>query len=304
MKRKYAGKILVTLLALSFVLVLGGIANAARTIHGCPEKYYDPEKGCQINVIVYKMGTEFYTAEVMVQAAANDLYSSAIGIINDDPAIELLKKDDKKLQVVARKGKLLAKIELNKFDSGNTELIVKADAGKKVAADKELALRIVKRLCDTLGIRYEVVINSCPEKYYDLERGCQINVIAYKKGPKFHTATVLVQAAANDIYNTAIGIVNDDPDVELLDKDDKKLKAEARKGNLLAQIEVKNLDKGNAELIVRADAGKKGTADRELTLRVVKRLCYKLGVKYEVLINGCPEMYYSSERGCQITARK
>ena len=109
-----------------------------------------------IAIIAYKKGTKFNTAKVQVQAAANDLYSTAIGVINDDPDLELLKKDDKKLTAEAKKGKLLGKIEVKKLDSGNTELIVKADAGKK-EADKELALGIVKRICETLGVKYEVV---------------------------------------------------------------------------------------------------------------------------------------------------
>jgi hypothetical protein len=106
--------------------------------------------------IAYKKGTKFNKATVQVQAAANDVYSTAIGVINDDPAIELLKKDDEKLKAEARKGKLLAKIEVKKLDNGNTKLIVKADAGKDKKADKELALRIVKRICDTLGVKYVV----------------------------------------------------------------------------------------------------------------------------------------------------
>ena len=109
-----------------------------------------------VAVIAYKKGTKFNTAKVQVQAAADELYSAALGIIYDDPAIELRKKDDKKMKVEGRKGKLLAKIEVKALDSGTAELIVKADAGKK-KADKELALHIVERICDILGVKYEVV---------------------------------------------------------------------------------------------------------------------------------------------------
>lgn len=70
--------------------------------------------------------------------------------------------------------------------------------------------------------------------------------------------------------------------MELLEKDDKALKAEAKKGNQLAKVEVKQLDNGNSELIVKADAGKDKEADKELALRIVKNICETLGVKYEV----------------------
>ena len=42
--------------------------------------------------------------------------------------------------------------------NGNkTQLVVTADASKKKEEDKELALRIVKDICDELGVKYKVV---------------------------------------------------------------------------------------------------------------------------------------------------
>jgi hypothetical protein len=107
-------------------------------------------------VIAYKKGTKFNTAQVEVQAAAHDVYTTALGIIYDDAAIELKKKDDKMLKVEGKKGKLVAKIEVKQLDSGKSELIVKADAGKK-EADKELALHIVERICGVMDVQYKVV---------------------------------------------------------------------------------------------------------------------------------------------------
>jgi len=107
-------------------------------------------------VIAYKKGTKFNTAKVEVQAAANDVYTTALGIIYDDAAIELKKKDDKNLKVEGTKGELQAKIEVKQLDSGKSELTVKADAGKK-EADKELALHIVERICGVMDVQYKVV---------------------------------------------------------------------------------------------------------------------------------------------------
>jgi hypothetical protein len=109
-----------------------------------------------VAVIAYKKGTKFHSAKVQVPMAAVDVYSTALGIIYDDPAIELRKKDDKNLKVEGRKGKLKAKIEVKQINGGKSELIVKADAGKK-KADKELALHIVERICDVMDVKYEVV---------------------------------------------------------------------------------------------------------------------------------------------------
>ena len=107
-------------------------------------------------VIAYKKGTKFNTAKVEVHAAANDVYTTALGIVYDDAAIELKKKDDKMMKVEGKKGKLVAKIEVKQIDSGKAELVVKADAGKK-EADKELALHIVERICGVMDVQYKIV---------------------------------------------------------------------------------------------------------------------------------------------------
>jgi len=108
-----------------------------------------------VAIIAYKKGTQYHSATVQVQAAANEVYSTALAIIYDDPAIELRKKDDKKLKLEGRKGKLKAKIEVKELETGGSELTVKADAGKKTA-DKELALHIVERICGVMDIQYQV----------------------------------------------------------------------------------------------------------------------------------------------------
>ncbi|UCD35908.1 MAG: hypothetical protein JSU90_03495 [Nitrospiraceae bacterium] len=106
-------------------------------------------------IIAYKKGTQFHSATVQIPATASDVYSTALGIIYDDPAIELKKKDDRKLKLEGTKGKLKAKIEVKPIDNENAELIVKADAGKKTA-DKELALHIVERICGVMDVQYQV----------------------------------------------------------------------------------------------------------------------------------------------------
>jgi len=109
-----------------------------------------------VAVVAYKKGTKFHSAEVQVQAPAEEVYSTALGIVYDDPAIELRKKDDKNMKVEGRRGKLTAKIEVKQLDGGKTDLKINADAGKK-EADKELALYIAERICEVLGVEYEVV---------------------------------------------------------------------------------------------------------------------------------------------------
>ena len=109
-----------------------------------------------IPVVVYKQATKFHTATVEVNAKANDVYRTALLIIEEDPELKLLKKDDEKFVAEAEKGELNATIMATQLDDKKTQLIVTADAGKK-ETDKELALQIITNICDKLGIKYTVV---------------------------------------------------------------------------------------------------------------------------------------------------
>jgi hypothetical protein len=107
-------------------------------------------------------------------------------------------------------------------------------------------------------------------------------IVAYKKGTKFNTATVEVKTSADEIYSAALGIIYDDPDIELRKKNDRELKLEARRVNQEAKIEVKQISDGKAELIVKANAGKKAD-DIALALHIVERICGVLDVEYQVV---------------------
>lgn len=109
-----------------------------------------------------------------------------------------------------------------------------------------------------------------------------IPIVVYKKTTKFHTATVEVNAKANDVYRTALLIIEEDPELKLLKKDDEKFVAEAEKGELNATIMATQLDDKKTQLIVTADAGKKET-DKALALQIITNICDKLGIKYTVV---------------------
>jgi len=117
--------------------------------------------GCvaAIPVIIYKKSKEFHTATVQVNAAPADVYNTAVKLIKDKPDIEIEKQNDEDMKVEINKGEQRGKIMVEAADGGKTELTVKADAGKEAeeGADKSLALRIVKAICDELGVQYTVV---------------------------------------------------------------------------------------------------------------------------------------------------
>ena len=108
-----------------------------------------------IPIIIYAKSTKHHTATVQIDAKAKDVYDTALGLVEADPEIKLLKKDDEKLFVEVEKGKLHASIKATSVKEKQTQLIVTADAGEK-EEDKELALRVVTRICDKLGVKYTV----------------------------------------------------------------------------------------------------------------------------------------------------
>lgn len=106
--------------------------------------------------------------------------------------------------------------------------------------------------------------------------------VRYYKSSKFQTATVQVNAKAEDVYRTALRLIDEDPQIKLLKKDDKKFMVEAEKGELQGSIKTTSISEKQSQLVVTADAGEK-EEDKKLALRIVTRICDKLGVKYTVV---------------------
>jgi hypothetical protein len=106
--------------------------------------------------VIYHQATKHHTATVQVNAKAEDVYRTALSLVEEDPEIKLLKKDDDKFMAEAEKGELSASIKAAPIGDNQTQLVVTADAGKK-EEDKKLALRVVTRICDRLGVKYTVV---------------------------------------------------------------------------------------------------------------------------------------------------
>jgi hypothetical protein len=106
--------------------------------------------------------------------------------------------------------------------------------------------------------------------------------VRYYKSSKFQTATVQVNAKAEDVHRTALRLVDEDPEIKLLKKDDKKFMVEAEKGELHGTIKTTSISEKQSQLVVTADAGEK-EEDKKLALRIVTRICDKLEVKYTVV---------------------
>ena len=106
--------------------------------------------------VVYYEDEHRYTATADVKASAANVYAAADRVVNADTSLDITKKDDKGLLLEAKKGSQFVSIKAAALPSGKTRLVVMADKDVK-GADKTLAVDLVKRICDSLGVTYTLV---------------------------------------------------------------------------------------------------------------------------------------------------
>jgi hypothetical protein len=106
--------------------------------------------------IVYYEDEHRYTATADVDASAANVYAAAGRVVNADASLDITKKDDKGLLLEAKKGSQFVSIKAAAVPSGKTRLVVMADKDVK-GADQTLAVDLVKRICDSLGVTYTLI---------------------------------------------------------------------------------------------------------------------------------------------------
>ena len=106
--------------------------------------------------IVYYEDEHRYTATADVDASAANVYAAAGRVVNADASLDITKKDDKGLLLEAKKGSQFVSIKAAAVPSGKTRLGVMADKDVK-GADQTLAVDLVKRICDSLGVTYTLI---------------------------------------------------------------------------------------------------------------------------------------------------
>ena len=112
-----------------------------------------------IPVIIYQQATKTQTATVQVNASADEVYQTAIRLIQQRPDIQILEQQDDKRTIEIQRAEKYASVKATPLDGRKAQLVVTADADteeKEEEEDKELALKIVKGICDELGVSYTV----------------------------------------------------------------------------------------------------------------------------------------------------
>lgn len=99
------------------------------------------------------------TATVKVEATPREVYAAMLRVVAADPDIILEDKDDEQMTVSVSRGKETASGSVQLLETGHTELTVKGKSPEGREESTDLARRAATRVCDELGVSYELVEN-------------------------------------------------------------------------------------------------------------------------------------------------
>jgi hypothetical protein len=109
-----------------------------------------------VATVVMMKGEDHHTTTVLVKKSPAEVYAAMTRIIAQRPEIEVKRQDDESylIEAAASRGNVTAKATAHSSDV--TQLIVTSDSQTDLS-DADLALNVVKQICDELAIDYKVV---------------------------------------------------------------------------------------------------------------------------------------------------
>ena len=90
-------------------------------------------------------------------------------------------------------------------------------------------------------------------------------------------ATVLLDADADKVYSAAVKLMRENPDVEILWRDDAKRAIGFSKGGHSASMKVSNLNDNLSQILVASTYGR--SSGTPLVVEAILRVCRQMGVK-------------------------
>lgn len=107
--------------------------------------------------------------------------------------------------------------------------------------------------------------------------------VVYTAGASQHTAAVEVPVEAAEVYEALVRIIKDNPDVEVINRNDNGMLVEVAQTGKRITGQVTRLGSGRSLLYIWADSGSSGRSGRELAISAVETICDELGVAYELV---------------------
>jgi len=109
--------------------------------------------------IKYYKESQNYVAKAELPASAEKVYSTAVSMA-EEKELKILEKDDKDLLIKVTDGKQTASLKAEAVSPDKTEITVTAsipESQERKEEQKELALRIIDKLCTRLDVKYTIV---------------------------------------------------------------------------------------------------------------------------------------------------
>jgi len=110
-----------------------------------------------VAAVVYMRSNNHLTTTVLIKKTPDATYTAMNQIIERTADIKVINKEDKIYLIEASRGENKVTAKTTPYGSGLTQLIVTADAGKGDLSDEDLALKVVKQICEELGVEYKVI---------------------------------------------------------------------------------------------------------------------------------------------------
>jgi hypothetical protein len=110
-----------------------------------------------------------------------------------------------------------------------------------------------------------------------------VAAVKYYKSTQYYEAEAELPVPAEKVFQTAVSITEEKPDLQTLEKDESKGFLKVTDGRQKSSLKVKAVDDGRSEIVIRADLPKEEKElEKELALRIIEQICTRLAVKCTV----------------------
>lgn len=106
-------------------------------------------------------------------------------------------------------------------------------------------------------------------------------LVVHTEGSSQHMIAARVPADASRVFNSFVRIIEEKPDVEVVNRKDNAMLLEITQDGIEITAQATQLGAGESLLYIWAEAGDSGLSGRELATAVVEAICEELGVEFE-----------------------
>ena len=110
-----------------------------------------------VATIAYIISQTEHTAVVLLDVSPDEVYSAMKQVAADTEDLKIKKQNPEKHTMEVQRGKRTVKATVKRLESGKTEFKVTASSKEEELSHEALALRVVERVCNELGVHYQVV---------------------------------------------------------------------------------------------------------------------------------------------------